>query len=295
MMKRIAGIIAAVMMFAASLSPVTLTAYAVDDDPEKQAQNFEVSENEIIQFDFNDENYDPEEDGWYMIGGKWEIEDGCLKQVRDFTGWNEKQLNYTKKTFGDFTAKMRFKVCEVTGATQCWFAFAFRRKQYDHQHEESGYIVCTEGLLSEPAGKSYLADWTKSLSYEEYADQVDVNEFVDLVVVAKGGTYTFYYNEAIETGDYNFRINDTSWTEPGFIGLAAGNALIDVDYLYLYTGDKQEGIVGGSEDDGAAAIDRSLTTLEGQGKDTLALVAMILSAVGLLGGVTTLFIGGKKV
>ena len=294
MKKKILSMIAAISILFGSFSPVMLKANAADDNPDRQAQNFEVSNNEVIKFDFNDEDYDPEEDGWYMLGGKWEVEDGCLKQVRDFTGWNEKQLNYTKKTFGDFTAKMRFKVKEVTGATQCWFAFAFRRAQYDHQHEESGYIACTEGFLSQPVGKSYMCDWTKSLSYEEYAEAVDINGFVDLVVVAKGGTYTFYYNEAIETGEYNFRINDTSWTDPGFIGIAAGNALIEVDYLYLYTGDKQVGIVKESEEDAIKVVDRSLENLQGAGKDTIALVMMILSAVGLLAGVTTLCMGGKK-
>ena len=294
MKKKIASIVAALAVLAASFSPVMISARAVDDNPDRQADKFEVSNNEVIKFDFNDEDYDPEEDGWHIIGGKWEVEDGCLKQVRDFTGWNEKQMNYTKKTFGDFTAKMRFKVREVTGATQCWFAFAFHRVQYDHQHEESGYIVCTEGLQSQPAGKSYFCDWTKSLSYEEYSEAVDVNGFVDLVVVAKGSTYTFYYNEGIETGEYAFRINDTSWTEPGFIGLAAGNALIEVDYLYIYTGDKQENIVKTNEEDLIKPVDRTLTNMRGSGKDTVALIAMILSAVGLLGGVVTLFIGGKK-
>lgn len=294
MKKKIASIMAAIAVFAGALSPVTLTARAADDNPDRQAHNFEVSNNEVIKFEFNAEDYDPEEDGWYVLGGKWEVEDGCLKQVRDFTGWNEKQLNYTKKTFGDFTAKMRFKVREVTGATQCWFSFAFRRVQYDHQHEESGYIISTEGPLSEMVGKSYMSDWTKSLSYEEYAESIDVSDFVDLVVVAKGGTYTFYYNEAIETGEYNFRINDSSWTEPGFIGLAAGNALIEVDYLYLYTGDQQAGIVKESEEDSIKLVDRSLTNMQGTGKDTISFVLMILSAVGLLGGVATLFIGGKQ-
>ena len=132
------------------------------------------------------------------------------------------------------------------------------------------------------------------MTYEEYADAVDVNDFVDLVVVAKGGTYTFYYNEAIETGDYNFRINDTSWTEPGFIGLAAGTALIEVDYLYIYTGDQQAGIVKESEEDSIKVVDRTLSNMQGTGKDSLAFVLMILSGIGLLGGVTTLFIGGKK-
>lgn len=294
MKKKIVSLVAALALLAGSLSPITLTARAVEDNPDRQADKFEVSNNEVIKFDFNDEDYDLEEDGWYILGGKWEVEDGCLKQVRNFTGWNDKQINYTKKTFGDFTAKMRFKVREVTGASQCWFSFAFRRVQYDHQHEESGYIISTEGPLSEIVGKTYMSDWTKSLSYEEYAESIDVSDFVELVMVAKGGTYTFYYNEAIETGEYNFRINDTSWTEPGFIGLAAGNALIEVDYLYLYTGDKQENIVKVSEEDLIKPVDRSLTSLQGKGKDTLALVLMVLSGIGLLGGVATLFIGGKK-
>lgn len=294
MKKKIVSLVAALALLAGSLSPLTLTARAVEDNPDRQADKFEVSNNEVIKFDFNDEDYDLEEDGWYILGGKWEVEDGCLKQVRNFTGWNDKQINYTKKTFGDFTAKMRFKVREVTGASQCWFSFAFRRVQYDHQHEESGYIISTEGPLSEIVGKTYMSDWTKSLSYEEYAESIDVSDFVELVMVAKGGTYTFYYNEAIETGEYNFRINDTSWTEPGFIGLAAGNALIEVDYLYLYTGDKQENIVKVSEEDLIKPVDRSLASLQGKGKDTLALVLMVLSGIGLLGGVATLFIGGKK-
>ena len=294
MKKKIVSLVAALALLVGSLSPITLTARAVEDNPDRQADKFEVSNNEVIKFDFNDEDYDLEEDGWYILGGKWEVEDGCLKQVRNFTGWNDKQINYTKKTFGDFTAKMRFKVREVTGASQCWFSFAFRRVQYDHQHEESGYIISTEGPLSEIVGKTYMSDWTKSLSYEEYAESIDVSDFVELVMVAKGGTYTFYYNEAIETGEYNFRINDTSWTEPGFIGLAAGNALIEVDYLYLYTGDKQENIVKVSEEDLIKPVDRSLTSLQGKGKDTLALVLMVLSGIGLLGGVATLFIGGKK-
>lgn len=293
-MRRTIGFITILLIALFLVSPVNISAYAVDDDPDKQAQNFEVSNNEIIKFDFNDENYDPEEDGWCVIGGKWEVEDGCLKQTRDFTGWNEKQLNYTKKTFGDFTAKMRFKVREVTGASQCWFAFAMRRKQYNHQHEESGYIVCTEGPKCEVPGKSYFVDWTKSLAYEEYADYVDVSDFVELVVVAKGGTYTFYYNDAIKTGDYNFRINDTSWTEPGFIGLAAGNALIEVDYLYLYTGDKQEGIIEGNGSSNGAIIDRSIDEKVSEKKDTLLLIIMIVAAVSLIGGVCSLFVGGKK-
>ena len=293
-MKKLASILATIIMLVACIAPTGIIAFAVDDDPEKQADKFPVSENEEIKFDFNDDGYDPELEGWCVLGGKWVVEDGCLKQTRNFTGWNEKQLNYTQKTFGDFTAKMRFKVKEVDGASQCWFAFAFRRKQYNHQHEESGYIVCTEGFQSIPQGKTYMANWTKQLSYEEYAEAVDISDFVDRVVVAKGGVYTFYYNDAIETGEYTFRINDSSWTEPGFIGLAAGNSLIEVDYLYLYTGDKQAGIVKENANEAAAAIDRTIVDINGQGKDKTALIIVIISAVVLLFSVATLFIGGKK-
>ncbi|MBR2968877.1 MAG: DUF1080 domain-containing protein [Clostridia bacterium] len=293
-MKRLASILATIIMLAALIVPTGVTAFAADDDPEKQADKFPVSENEIIKFDFNDDGYDPELEGWCVLGGKWVVEDGSLKQTRNFTGWNEKQLNFTQKTFGDFTAKMRFKVKEVDGASQCWFAFAFRRKQYNHQHEESGYIVTTEGFKSIPQGKSLMVNWTKQLSYEEYAEAVDINDWVDLVVVAKGNVFTFYYNDAIESGEYTFRINDPDWAEPGFIGLAAGNALIEVDYLYLYTGDKQEGIVKENANEAAAAVDRTIKDLEGQGKDNASLVIMIISAVALAAGVTTLFIGGKK-
>ena len=86
-MKKLAGILAVIMMLAIVIMPTGVTAFAVDDDPEKMADKFPVSENEVIKFDFNDEGYDPELEGWCVIGGKWVVEDGCLKQTRDFTGW----------------------------------------------------------------------------------------------------------------------------------------------------------------------------------------------------------------
>ena len=268
-----------------------LSVHAVDYNELRRADKISLSENEIICFDFDDEDYDPEDDDWYVLGGKWVIEDGCLKQVRNFTGYNDKQMNYYGKVFGDFTARMRFKVTEVTEAMQGWCALAFRRTQYDHEHEESGYIITVEGPKTN--GKAVLCDWTKSLSYEEYAEEIDVSDFVDMVVVAKGDTYTFYFNDAIETGEYNFRITDDSWTEPGFIGICAGNSLIEVDYLYIYTGDKQVGIVADATGLQENVLVRNIQML-GKHKNYYALGAAAISFCALVLSATGLVKGGKK-
>lgn len=287
MLKRTLALTGIILLF------LSTVAFAVDYNEARRADKFDVSDNEVIKFDFDDEDYDPEEDDWFILGGKWEVEDGCLKQKRNFTGYNDKQMNYYGKTFGDFTAKLRFKVTEVTGATQGWFALAFRRTQYDHEHEESGYIITVEGPLSE-SNNAVFCDWTKSLAFSEYADRIDVNGFVDMVVVAKGNTYTFYFNDAIDTGEYNFKIVDDSWTEPGFIGLCAGNSLIEVDYLYLYTGDKQEGIIPLAAANTQVGSVRRLDRLTETNNRQAALIGMAISGFALLLSLATLFIGVKK-
>lgn len=269
-----------------------LCAEAVDYNEARRADKFEVSDNEAILFEFDDEDYEPDEEGWFILGGKWEAEDGCLEQKRDFTGYNDKQMNYYGKTFGDFTAVVRFKVTEVTGASQGWFALAFRRTQYDHEHEESGYIITVEGPKSD--GRTVLCDWTQSKSFSEYGVNIDVNDYVDMVLVAKGNTYTFYFNDAIETGDYDFRVTDDAWTEPGFIGLCAGNSLISVDYLRIYTGDKQEGIVPELQLTDDAATLRFISAPSGSGRNVYALYAAAFGALSLLFCCAMFLIGGRK-
>ena len=69
-MKKLASILATIIMLVACIAPTGIIAFAVDDDPEKQADKFPVSENEEIKFDFNDDGYDPELEGWCVLGGK---------------------------------------------------------------------------------------------------------------------------------------------------------------------------------------------------------------------------------
>ena len=254
----------------------------------------EISENEVTEIDFG-ENYSSFEEDWYSLGGDWKLEGDVLKQTKSSQGAFNMQLNYRKKLYGDFTAKLRFRLVEENGA-EGWFAFFFRRTQITDNHELSGFGICTEGPKSNPPGKTYMINWSKSLAYSDYMDEVNIDGFVEAVVVAAGNKFSFYFNENIKTGEANIVIEDDSFPEAGFVGIGAGSSRIEIDYLNLYTGAAQQGILGGGSSSGVVEIDRSIVLPKAKKIDATAwsCAAVSLVCIGALAFVLVKNGRGKK-
>ena len=197
---------------------------------------------EVIKYDFESET---ELNDWQAFGGSWKIEEGCLKQTSGTPGsWNM-HLALKDVALKDFTVKMRIKVTKESLGTG-WAALYFRKLNLGDNQEQSGYGLTIEGKSSK--GKTVVVDWAHSSKTFEDECKSNAGEWNDVVLQVSGNEISIYFNDDIASKKPTMVIVDTDngWTEAGYMSLAAGNAKIDVDYFYLYSGKSQDQAFAGA-------------------------------------------------
>ena len=206
-----------VMLFAA----VPIFAYAAGDE---------------LKYEFTTAD---ELNDWVADGGTWAIKDGLLIQSGGTPGaWNM-QLGLKDKKFKDFTVKMKLKV-DKESLGMGWAGIHFRKVNLEDTQEMSGYGLTLQGKNG--SGKTVFIDWPHgSKTWEEEAAKNIAGEWNEIVMVVSGNTLSLYMNENIKSKKPSIFITDkdNGWLDEGYISLAAGNAKISYDYMFIYTGDKQ--------------------------------------------------------
>ena len=198
---------------------------------------------EEIRYDFESAE---ELDDWKTIGGSWKIEDGCLKQTSGTPGaWNMHCALKDVK-LKDFTVRIRMRVTKESLGTG-WAALYFRKLNLEDNQEQSGYGLTMEGKNSK--GKTVVVDWAHSSKTFEEQCKSNPGEWNDIVISVSGNTIRVYLNEdiAAKTPTMTIVDQDNGWNEAGYISLAAGNAKIDMDYFYLYSGSAQDKAFAGTD------------------------------------------------
>lgn len=194
-----------------------------------------------IKYDFNS----PEElNDWQTVGGSWKIEDGSLKQTSGTPGsWNM-HCCLKDVQVKDFTVRFRVKITKENLGTG-WAALYFRKLNLTDNQEQSGYGLTMEGKSSK--GKTVLVDWSHSSKTFEGQCRANGNDWNEIVLAVSGNVIDIYMNDDIATKTPTLHIVDTDngWVNAGYMSLAAGNAKIEVDYFYLYTGVAQDKAFGG--------------------------------------------------
>ena len=191
---------------------------------------------EEIKYDFESED---ELKDWQAFGGSWKVEEGCLKQTSGTPGsWNM-HLALKDVTVKDFTLRMRIRVTKESLGTG-WAALYFRKLNLGDNQEQSGYGLTMEGKSSK--GKTVVVDWAHSSKVFEDECRSNPGDWNDIVLSVSGNTIKVYFNEdiAAKTPTMTIVDKDNGWKEAGYMSLAAGNAKIDVDYFYLYSGSAQD-------------------------------------------------------
>ena len=197
---------------------------------------------EEIKYDFDSEE---ELNDWQTVGGSWSIADGCLKQTSGTPGaWNM-HCCLKDVTVKDFTVRMRIKVTKESLGTG-WAALYFRKLTLTDNQEQSGYGLTIEGKSSK--GKTVVVDWAHSS--KTFPDECKSNpsEWNEVVLEVSGNVINLYLNDdiAAKTPTMHIVDDENGWMDAGYLSLAAGNAKIDVDYFYLYSGSSQSKAFAGS-------------------------------------------------
>lgn len=190
---------------------------------------------EEIKYDFESEE---ELNDWQTVGGSWKIEDGCLKQTSGTPGaWNM-HCCLKDVVVKDFTVRMRMRVTKESLGTG-WAALYFRKLNLEDNQEQSGYGLTMEGKSSK--GKTVVVDWAHSSKTFEDQCKSNPGDWNDIVLEVSGNTINIYMNDdiAAKTPTMSIMDTDNGWLDAGYMSLAAGNAKIDVDYFYLYSGSAQ--------------------------------------------------------
>ena len=197
---------------------------------------------EEIKYDFDSAD---ELNDWQSAGGSWKIEDGLLKQTSGTPGsWNM-HCCLKDVQVKDFTVRLRIKVAKENLGTG-WAALYFRKLNLTDNQEQSGYGLTMEGKSSK--GKTVLVDWAHSCKTFEGQCRSNGNEWNEIVLAVAGNTVKVYMNDDIATKTATLEIvdNENGWMDAGYLSLAAGNAKIEVDYFYLYTGNSQSKAFSGA-------------------------------------------------
>ena len=197
---------------------------------------------EEIKYDFDSAD---ELNDWQAFGGSWKIEEGCLKQTSGTPGsWNM-HLALKDVVLKDFTVRMRMRVTKESLGTG-WAALYFRKLNLGDNQEMSGYGLTMEGKSSK--GKTVVVDWAHSSKTFEDQCKSNPGDWNDIVLAVSGNTLKIYFNEDIATKTPTMTIvdKDNGWMDAGYMSLAAGNAKIDVDYFYLYSGKSQDKAFAGA-------------------------------------------------
>ena len=198
---------------------------------------------EEIKYDFDSEE---EMNDWQTLGGSWKIQDGCLKQTSGTPGaWNI-HCSLKDVKVKDFTAHFRIKVAKEN-LGMGWAGFFFRKVNVNDHQEQSGYGLTMEGKSSK--GKTVLLDWAHSCKTFEGEVRANANDWNEVVISVSGNVIKVYLNDDIATRTPTLEITDkdNGWMDDGYVSFASGNAKIDVDYFYLYTGASQDKTFGSSE------------------------------------------------
>ena len=197
---------------------------------------------EEIKYDFDSAE---EMDDWQTLGGSWKIQDGCLKQTSGTPGaWN---IHCCLKDVQvkDFTAHFRIKVAKEN-LGMGWAGFYFRKLNLTDHQEQSGYGLTIEGKSSK--GKTVLLDWAHSCKTFEGQCRANANDWNEVVLSVSGNVIKVYLNDDIAKRTPTLEVvdKDNGWMDAGYLSFASGNAKIDVDYFYLYTGASQDKAFGSS-------------------------------------------------
>ena len=197
---------------------------------------------EEIKYDFDSAE---EMNDWQTLGGSWKIQDGCLKQTSGTPGaWN---IHCCLKDVQvkDFTAHFRIKVAKEN-LGMGWAGFYFRKVNLTDHQEQSGYGLTIEGKSSK--GKTVVVDWAHSCKTFEGQCRANANDWNEVVLSVSGNVIKVYLNDDIAKKTPTLEVvdKDNGWMDAGYLSFASGNAKIDVDFFYLYTGASQDKAFGSS-------------------------------------------------